>query len=98
MILLSYHRDRMSASRMALSISDSMHIDFLKYLTITYKGPLSLIVDGTTDLTQMHQFALIIRAVKDGIPRDYFYHLIELKSEQDAVCKVEKMEWQNKPI
>ncbi len=79
-----HHRDRVSAMRMAHSISTFMHRNLLKYLAITYDGPLAIIVDGTTDRTMHHQFCIIVRAMEDGRPMDYFYSAVDLGSDQTA--------------
>lgn len=70
--------------RMAHSISECMHRDLLQYFTRIYKGPIGIIVDGITDRVQKHQFTVILRAIENGYPVDYFYAVIELSSDQTA--------------
>lgn len=74
-----HHYDRTACTSMTIDISDNMH-DILIESLIKNEMPISIIVDDTTDMGNMHYKIVYFQTIEDVNPVIYFYKLIELKS------------------
>lgn len=75
-----HHYERSGCTKMSLFMSDVMHDTLIEYL-MKNKRPISIIVDGTTDLSTIHYMIVYLQTIEDNMPVIYFYKLIELKAE-----------------
>ncbi len=74
-----HHYERRSAQRIADFISDEMHGKLKIFLTTRHgHHPVSLIIDGSTDVRQHHYLICYIQVLDDNFPMVYFYRLIPL--------------------
>lgn len=74
-----HHYDRTACTRMTIDISNNMHDTLIAYL-IKNNMPISIIVDDTTDVKNIHYKIVYFQTIEDVNPVVYFYKLVELKS------------------
>lgn len=75
-----HHYERTSCAKITVFISDTMHETLIDYL-IKSQTPISVIVDDTTDVSNIHYKIVYFQTIEDVSPVIYFYKLIELKAE-----------------
>lgn len=86
-----HHYESTSAVRMAEVISKEMHETLRKSL-ISKKFPMSIILDGTTDMGLHHYLVVLIQTLEDNRPVMYFYKLIELVADESAEGQLNVLE------
>jgi hypothetical protein len=79
-VLGSHHSNARSAIRMMESISRTMHNTLLHYIMRT-NGPLSIIVDTSTDESNTNYLMVYFRSLEMNRPHSYFYRAIKTKKE-----------------
>lgn len=75
-----HHYERTSCTLMTLHISKHMH-DILIENLLKSEMPISLIVDDTTDVGNIHYKIVYFQTIEEVNPVIYFYKLVEMKSE-----------------
>lgn len=78
-----HHFSRKSATTMTEVISNLMHETLMKHL-VSKNSPVSIILDGSTDLSRTHSMIVYFLAVEDHTPVMYFYKLVECSLDQSA--------------
>ena len=84
------HYSAHSAFEMTNLISNEMHKLFIKFLQES-RGPLSLIIDGSTTKSNLHLMAVLIQVIEPVGPVCHFYKLINMGSRGDAQSIVDAM-------
>lgn len=74
-----HHYERTACTAMTIDISNAMHDTLIDSL-IKSKMPISIIVDDTTDVKNVHFKIVYFQTIEVVNPVIYFYKLIELKS------------------
>lgn len=75
----NHHYERSACTMMTNGISMKMH-DTLIYHLIESEHTISIIVDDTTDIKNVHYKLVYFQTIENRSPVIYFYKLIELKS------------------
>lgn len=78
-----HHFSRKSATTMTEVMSNLMHETLMKHL-VAKNSPVSIILDGSTDISRTHNMIVYFLAVEDHTPVMYFYKLIECSLDQSA--------------
>lgn len=78
-----HHYSRKSATSMIEVMSNLMHENLMTHL-VSINSPVSIILDGSTDLSRTHNMLVYFLAVEDYAPVMYFYKLIECSLDQSA--------------
>uniref|UniRef100_A0A915KNL8 Transposase n=1 Tax=Romanomermis culicivorax TaxID=13658 RepID=A0A915KNL8_ROMCU len=93
-----HHYDRISASHMALVISEEMYKMLIQLLT-SKQYPLSIIIDSSTDASQNHYLIAYFQALENGTPVVYFYKLVQLDVDEIAAALLNKLveTWNKEP-
>lgn len=75
-----HHYERSGCYAMTIELSNYFHEILIDNL-IENKNPISLIVDDTTDMGNIHYKIVYLQTIEDTNPVIYFYKLLETKSE-----------------
>lgn len=78
-----HHFDRQSATRMMEFISAEMHRRLIDHL-LSKNSPVSIILDGSTDVSFRHFLIVYFQAMEDNVPIVYFYKLVETADDETA--------------
>ena len=83
-------KSRRTFTNMVASISTTMHNRLLDHIR-TSPYPISIIVDGSTDVSNNHLLAILIQTLEDDMPMNYYYALIKLETDESAESQTEAL-------
>lgn len=72
-----HHHGKCGATSMMETISSSMHKLLLNYM-LSENLPFSIIVDGSSDITDNHYLSIYFQILDNNVPAIVFYKLVEL--------------------
>lgn len=78
-----HHREKCGATSMMELISSSMHQRLLKHM-LSEQLPFSIIVDGSSDISDNHYLSIYFQILEKNVPVVVFYKLVELSSDVTA--------------
>lgn len=78
-----HHREKCGAIAIMETISKNMHKLLMKHI-ISKNLPFSLIVDGSTDSSDVHFMSIFFQILEDNVPVIVFYKLVELSVDVSA--------------
>ncbi len=80
-----HHYERRSAQRIVDFISKDMHKKLVDFFKLRYGfDPVSLIVDGSTDVKQNHYLITYLQVLDNNNPLVYFYRLLPMRQGETA--------------
>ncbi len=80
-----HHYERRSAQRIVDFISEDMHVRLLEFFKLRYGfDPVSLIVDGSTDVKQNHYLITYLQVLENNYPVVFFYRLLPMRQGETA--------------
>ena len=53
--------------------------------------PISIIVDGSTDISNNHLLAILIQTLEDEMPMNYYYALVKLQTDESAESQTQAL-------
>lgn len=78
-----HHREKCGAITIMESISLNMHKMLMKHI-VSKNFPFSIIVDGSTDSSDVHYMSMFFQILEENVPVVVFYKLVELSSDVTA--------------
>lgn len=78
-----HHFDRYGATKMMESMSSYMHRLLINHM-LAKESPFSIIIDGSTDITDTHFLIVYFQLLENNVPITCFYKLLETSSDVTA--------------